>query len=121
MRRIKTAFLIKRIKEDIFDYVLELVESSQGTYYLIANDIDYQTGEFKKTELFKSHTDLEEVDSVYNSEYQKKIEQNYAPAQNGAIFNGLKFLLDYTENYINKKDESGLVEALVEQPRIIKI
>lgn len=123
MKRIKTAFLKKatRAKKLKFVCVLELVESSSGTFYLLENELNYGTDEFKKAELFKSHNDLEEAEDFFNIYYQDKLAKKYKPAENGDVFSGLKFLLDYTKNYLEKHETIETVGKIAEQPRLIRI
>lgn len=121
MRRIRTAFFKKINKRVTRDCVLELVESSSGSYYLLENELDYDRGEFKKTELFKSHTDLEEVEDYFKAQCSKKLKEKYKLADNGETFDHVKFLLDYTEQHINKAEEQRVVETVEEMPRLIRL
>jgi hypothetical protein len=121
MQRIRTAFLKKQNKKQKLNCVLELVESCDGTYHLIENSVDWNTGQFKKIELFKSHNDLEEVENYYSACYLDRLKQKYTAAENGEVFDGLKAILDYTEMYINKKEEIPMVENIAEAPRLIRL
>ncbi len=121
MRRIKTAFFKKINKKTTMDYVLELVESNAGTFYLLENEVNYNTGKFKKTELFKSHIDLEAVEEYFNLQCGKKLKEKYSLAENGETFNQLKFLLDHSAQHINKSEDQELVEVEAELPRLIRV
>jgi len=121
MRRIKTAFFKKINKRKTVDCALELVESSSGTFYLLENIVDYDTGKFTKTEIYKSHVDLEEVENYFNLQCSKKLKEKYALAGNGETFDHLKFLLDYSEQHINKGEGKEVVENIEELPRLIRL
>jgi hypothetical protein len=98
-----------------------LVESSSGSYYLLENELDYDNGEFKKTELFKSHTDLEEIEDYFRAQCSKKLKEKYSLAENGDTFNHVKFLLDYSEQHINKAEQQTALETTEEMPRLIRL
>jgi hypothetical protein len=121
MRRIRTAFFKKINRRVTIDYVLELVESNTGTYYLLENVVDYGKGVFTKTELFKSHTDQEEIADYFDGQCRKKLKEKYSLAENGETFNHLKFLLDHSEQHINKAEQQRIVENVEEMPRLIRL
>jgi hypothetical protein len=123
MKRIKTAIYKKKDKAEDTKavYILELVEGDNGTFYLLSNDIDCATGKFKKINLFKSHNDLEEVNDIFNLACQDKVAENYKPAVNGDDFTGLKFLLEYTESYVDKRDHLNIVQETAEKPRLLRL
>lgn len=121
MRRIKTAFLKKINKRVMIDCALELVESNSGNYYLLENVVDYNTGKFTKTEMYRSHEDLEAVENYFDFLCGKKLKEKFSLAENGETFNHLKFLLDYSVQHVNKAEAQEVLEVSEEMPRLIRL
>lgn len=122
MHRIKTDFLKKVNKQTgVLEElcVLELVESAHGSFHLLKNILNYNTRKFKKLELFKSYSDLEEVEIYYNALYVDTLNNNHELATDGDTFNDLQELLALTDTYVDR--EGKAVKTSEEQPRLLRL
>jgi hypothetical protein len=124
MHRIKTAIL-KKYAEDTNTLsnicILELVESDTGSFHLFRNDLNCPTREFKKTQLFKSFHDLEEVEEYYGAIYSDEIHRGAVSSGDGdnLPFPDLKSLLDFTAGYVDR--DGGLADPSEEAPRLMRL
>lgn len=125
MHRIKTA-IFKKYAEDTDALsnicILELVESSAGSFHLFRNDLNCLTREFKKTQLFKSFHDLEEVEEYYGAVYADELRRGAVLSSDGDDFpfRDLKSLLDFTAAYVDR--DGGLADHTTEEaPRLMRL
>lgn len=124
MHRIKTAIL-KKYAEDTDTLskicILELVESAAGSFHLFRNDLNCFTREFKKTQLFKSFHDLEEIEEYYGAIYSDELRCGATLSEDGDDFPfpDLKSLLDFTAGYVDR--DGGLVDPVKESPRLMRL
>jgi len=120
MRRINTAFLKKLdVTNNVENLcVVELVESTTGFVHLLVNTLNYNTKEFSKIELLKTHHDQEEAETRYFCTCESKIQAGYKLAETGDTFHELREILEYTNSYVDREIKM-LVED--EQPRLIRV
>ena len=124
MHRIKTAIFKKYAKDtDTLSNIciLELVESDAGFFHLFRNDLNCFTREFKKTQLFKSFHDLEEVEEYYGAVYSEELRRGGRLSADGdnLPFPDLKSLMDFTAGYV---DRDGVLAAPAkEAPRLMRL